>query len=466
MPDISKHNPINSLVRSDLSSFIKKSFTTVNPTADYLHNWHIDLIAEYLKACESGDIKRLIINIPPRYMKSISVTVGWPAWLLGHDPSRRIIAASYAQKLSEKHSLDSRLVMQSPWYKKAFPNTKIINGQNEKSKFVTTKQGHRLATSVGGTITGEGGNFLIVDDPHKPNEVLSDAYRYEVLHWFDQTFSSRLDNKKQGVIVVVMQRLHEEDLSGHLLAKGGWQHLKLPAEAEEKQYFSIGNLTIKRDVGDALHKEREDKQLLEQVKKELGSYAYAAQYQQNPVPASGGMIKLAWFGQYENVPEDGQIIQSWDTAIKTGSTNDYSVCTTWKKSEDGQFYLLDIVQDRMEYPQLKRTILNQAAKWNPNAVLLEDKASGQSLLQDLRKENLPLIAIMPTVDKLTRVAAISALIEAGKVHLPKEAYWLAEFKNEVAKFPKYSHDDMVDSMSQFLNWIRKSEGKRPSLKIL
>ena len=222
----------NQIVRGDFASFIKQSFYSVNPATKYLHNWHIDLIAEYLNACEQGEIKRLIINIPPRSLKSIAVSVAWPAWLLGHDPSRRIIAASYSQNLSLKHSLDSRLVMNSAWYKKIFPSVKIASDQNEKAKFVTTKRGFRIATSVGGAITGEGGNFLIVDDAHNPINIMSEVQRQSTLDWFDQTFASRLDDKRQGVFVVVMQRLHEGDLCGHLLNKGGWEHLKLPAIAE------------------------------------------------------------------------------------------------------------------------------------------------------------------------------------------------------------------------------------------
>lgn len=446
---------ILSAVRNDLSSFIQKCFYTVNPGVEYLHNWHIDLIAEHLLACERGDIKRLIINVPPRYLKSLCVSVAWPAWLLGHDPSRRIIAASYAQNLSIKHSLDTRLVITSPWYKKAFSNVKITSDQNEKNKFVTTERGMRIATSVGSFITGEGGNYLIVDDPHNVSDIFSDVIRKTTLDWFDQTFTSRLDNKKKGVFVVIMQRLHQNDLSGHLLAKGGWEHLNLPLVAEENTIIDFKGIKKTRETGDFLHEEREGKEQVEQLKKDLGSYAFSAQYQQNPVPIEGGIIKPSWVKRYNIIPENIRIVQSWDTAIKTGNANDYSVCTTWAETENG-YFLVDIKRARFEYPDLKRTIINMAEKWNPKAIIVEDKASGQSILQDLRRETkLPLIATTPSKDKITRMASVSALFEAGKVFLPQKAEWLIDYESELFSFPSSNNDDQVDSTSQFLNWARK-----------
>lgn len=432
----------NSLLRHDLSSFIQESFHATNPGVPYLHNWHIDYLARHLEAAGRGEITRLIINLPPRSLKSLCVSVAWPAWLLGRDPSRRIIAASYGQNLSLRHSLDTRLVMNSSWYRSVFPKTKFAKAQNEKHKFVTTKRGYRLATSVGGAVTGEGGNFLIVDDPHNPTHIFSESRRNAALQWFDQTFSSRLDDKKKGVFVIVMQRLHENDLTGHLLNKKGseWVHIALPAIS---------------DSGDLLHSDRESVQELERAKIELGSYAFAAQYQQRPVPAGGGMLRPEWLKRYREAPQALRIIQSWDTAIKAGEGNDYSVCTSWAETAEG-FYLLDVWRKRAEYPDLKRSIVNLAEKFQPHGIVMEDKASGQSLLQDLRRETkLPLIAINPTRDKLTRMAAVSPLFEAGKIWLPQHAAWLPDLEAELAAFPNGSHDDQCDSISQFLEWARR-----------
>lgn len=450
-----KAEALDALLRTRLAAFTQKTFRTVDPGAKYKRNWHIDLIAEYLEACTRREIKRLIINIPPRYLKSISVTVGWPAWLIGKNPSERIVAASYSDRLSLKHSVDCRLVMQSQWYRRVFPGVILTGDQNEKSKFVTTARGQRFATSVGGTATGDGGNFLIVDDPHNPAQALSDVQRQTALTWFDQTFANRLDDKENGVIVVVMQRLHANDLSGHLLEKGGWEHLCIPGIAEVRTVIDFGRVKVAREPGDVLHPERESLEAVERQKIEMGSYAFAGQYQQRPAPAEGGILKLHWFGRYDK-PEEKytQIVQSWDTAYKKGQHNDPSCCLTFGE-RDGGYDLLHALVGRMEYPELKATLIRHAGEWNANAVLIEDKASGQSLLQDVRRETkLPLIAVEPEGDKVTRAVAVSAMIEAGLVRVPRHAAWLNDFEGEIMHFPNGAHDDQVDSLSQYLNWIR------------
>lgn len=463
-----KAEAFDALLRSRLAAFTRKSFGTVDPGAEYLHNWHIDLIAEYLEACTRREIKRLIINMPPRAMKSISVTTAWPAWLLGKNPSERVVASSYASTLALKHSVDCRLIMQSDWYRRIFPHVQLTGDQNEKSKFVTTDRGHRIATSVGASVIGEGGNFLIVDDPHNPSQAESDTERQRALDWFDQGFSTRLDDKKNGVIVVVMQRLHTKDLSGHLLEKGGWEHLRLPAIAEAKTIIDFGRVKKTREEGDLLHPEREGKEEIDRQKTAMGSYAFAGQYQQRPAPAEGGIFKAAWFtNRYREQPVYSSIVQSWDTASKAGQLNDPSVCTTWGIHENG-YDLLQVLVKRLEYPELKRLVLSQAEAFLPDAVLIEDKSSGQQLIQDLRLETkLPIIPVMPVQDKITRASTVSHLAEAGKVRLPQAAAWLAGFETEILTFPNASHDDQVDSMSQFLNWVKKSQRAAvPSIRSL
>ena len=293
----------STLLRHDLASFIAKTFQTVDPSAKYLPNWHIEMIAEYLMAASRGEITRLIINMPPRSLKSICVSVAWPAWLLGRDPTQRIMAASYSQSLSVKHSLDCRLVMGSPWYQSLFPEVELTADQNEKAKFMTTQRGFRFATSVGGTATGEGGDMLIMDDPHNPLQAASDVMRQQGIDWFKQTFVSRLNNKKRGAIVVVMQRLHDQDLTGYLQENSGglWEHLRLPAIAEKPVTIYMGGFSVERKAGDILQPERESKSQLSQAKIELGSYGFAAQYQQTPLLREGGMVKRSWLRRYEMV---------------------------------------------------------------------------------------------------------------------------------------------------------------------
>lgn len=286
------------LLANDFVGFLGKTFLTVTPGRPFLMNWHLDLLAEHLEAVRRGEIRRLMINMPPRSLKSVTVSVAWPAWLLGHQPKMRIMAASYSQMLAEKHSMDCRAVMQSAWYREVFAQTQLSREQNEKHKFMTTQRGMRFATSIWGSATGEGGDVLIADDPMNPLQAQSGATRQMVRDWFDHTFSTRLNDKRSGAIVLVMQRLHVEDLCGHLLEKGGWEHLCLPAVAEVSQRWFVGGKRFERTAGSPLHPQREDAALLEQARNDLGALQFAAQYQQQPLAAKGGMVQLEWFRRF------------------------------------------------------------------------------------------------------------------------------------------------------------------------
>ncbi len=207
-----------------------------------------------------------------------------------------------------------------------------------------------------------------------------------------------------------------------------------------------------------LHPQREGEKELAQARQQLGSYAFAAQYQQQPVPQEGGVVRAEWFTRYDKLPDvPERIIQSWDTAIKAGQVNDFSACVTCAEYE-GRVYVADVLAQRLEFPALRARVLAHAEKWNADAALMEDKASGQSLLQELRMSSqLPLVAINPLADKVTRLAAVTPMLEAGQVLLPREAVWLAEFERELLGFPNAAHDDMVDAFSQLLNWLRRGQ---------
>ncbi|MGH6718655.1 MAG: phage terminase large subunit [Alphaproteobacteria bacterium] len=465
-PAATERGVIDALLRHDLASFVAKAFGAVNPGKRYVPGWPVELLGAHLMACARGEITRLIVNLPPRSLKSIIVSVAWPAWLLGRDPACRIMAASYSERLAVKHALDCRHVLAQPWYRRLFPAFALAKDQNEKHKFLTTARGHRIATSVGGTVTGEGGDVLIVDDPLSATQAASRIQREAVLDWFDQTFANRLDDKKRGVIVVVMQRLHAADLTGHLLAKGGWEHLALPAEAPAATIVRHGPIAIRRAEGDPLWPAREGQAELRRARRELGSRAYAAQYQQNPAPEDGGLVRLAWFRRLAQPPaEPRRIVLSWDTATKGRAHNDPSVGGVWAETAEG-WHLMTVIRRRMDYPTLRRCVVELAAAWRPAAVLIEDQASGQALIQDLRAETrLPVIAIRPNADKVTRFARVSPLIEAGRVSLPAEAPWLAEYEAELAAFPDGAHDDQVDMTSQFLSWATR-DGDGPRIRRL
>ncbi len=446
---------LNESLRQDLAAFIQRSFQTVAPGHVYQHNQHIDAIAWRLEQCHRGYINRLLITLPPRNLKSISTSVAFPAWALGQDPGKRIICASYSSELAEKHARDCRAVMNSAWYREAFPNSRLDPNKNAAMDFETTARGSRFTTSVGGTLTGRGGNFILVDDPIKAADAKSDAERDRVNDWFRNTLFSRLDNKAEDCIIIVMQRLHVDDLVGHLLkSSDSWTHLNLPATAVDYERIDLGDGRVfERNPGEALFPARESLETLEDIKKTLGSYQFSAQYQQNPIPIEGNMIKWEWFRTYSQRPErqPGDFVtQSWDTASKAGEIHDYSVCTTWLR-RGTDHYLLDDRREKLEFPALKRRVVQLAARDRPDAVLIEDRSSGTQLIQDLRDDgSVRPIAINPEGDKITRMYAQTAKLEAGYVLIPEQAPWLDDFRDEILQFPEGRHDDQVDSMSQYL----------------
>src|SRR5271154_1658583 len=287
--------------RNDLYTFIHRAFLELNPRSPFLHNWHNELIASKLEACRRGDITRLVINVPPRSLKSHAAAVAFPAFILGHNPSAQIICVSYGQDLANKHSLDCRTLMMSEWYRSLFP-TRLAPQKQSVQEFLTTRNGFRLATSVGGVLTGRGADFIIIDDPLKPDEALSDSQRKAVNEWFDHTLYSRLNNKQTGCIIIIMQRLHEDDLVGHVLEHEQWEHVRLPAIAEEDETHVVAGRyrtrIVQRKTGEALHPEREPLKLLEHLRRTIGEYNFAGQYQQLPSPRGGGLVKAEWFRYY------------------------------------------------------------------------------------------------------------------------------------------------------------------------
>jgi predicted phage terminase large subunit-like protein len=457
-------NEYVTMLRSDFFAFIERSFYQLNPDAEFLPNWHIEMIASELERCLRGETKRLIINVPPRSLKSHCASVAFPAWLLGHKPSTEIICVSYAQDLADKLALDCRSLMNSDWYGKVF-STRLSPQRQAVSEFMTESQGLRLATSVGGVVTGRGGEFIIIDDPIKPEEAVSDGRRDAVNEWYDRTLYSRLNNKETGCIIIIMQRLHEDDLVGHLVQQGGWKVLKFPAIAVEDETHVIsshlGQRTVQRRAGEALHPEHESLDILQDIRRNLGEYNFSGQYQQEPAPLGGGMVRLEWFKTYKDGEQPANfdlVFQSWDTAVKATELSDYSVCTTWGKKGEN-LYLLDVVRRQMEYPELKRMVRERARTLKATTVLIEDKSSGAQLLQELIREGLRGVTrYEPKMDKIMRMHSVTSTIENGFVHLPEKANWLDEYRHELATFPKGKYDDQCDSTSQALDWVKTGWG--------
>lgn len=448
---------IKTIIKKDLGAFIQKTFHTINPSSEYFGNWHINLIAEYLKEVEKGNIKRLIINMPPRSLKSMCISIAWPAWLLGQNPATKIMVASYSQILSTKLSLDTRFVMSSKWYAEYFKQTKLHKKHNQKTKFLTTKYGFRFATSVGGSATGEGGDILIIDDPHNPSHINSEKKREKVIKWYLETFSTRLNNREEGKIVIVMQRLHDEDLVGFLTKnnKDEWTVLKIPTLATSDIDYQIGEFKHKMNIGDSIHKKLFSNENIGKLINEIGASNFESQYQQNPSKKTSGILNEDYLNFYNGLPSKfSSIILSWDTAIKTTDECDYSVCTIWGIIDD-TYYLIACIQEKYEYPQLKNKAKHLAEQYKPTKILIEDKASGQSLIQDLKFEGIKnIVPCKPVHDKITRFATCIDLFEAGRVFLPRHGYTSELVKKELLNFPNVKNDDITDSVSQFLNYIK------------
>jgi predicted phage terminase large subunit-like protein len=445
---------LQGLLRNDIRAFIHKVFTTLCPGQDYERSWHIDAIAHQLERVRRGEITRLIINMPPRSLKSITSSVALPAFALGLDPTRRFICVSYSAELAKKHSNDFRAVVESPWYRALFPGMRI--GQKDSEiEIETTARGSRLATSVGGTLTGRGGQIIIIDDPLKPDDAYSEAKRNGANEWYINTLLSRLDDKRTGAIVIVMQRVHMDDLTGFVLSLSDeWEVLNLPAIAEVDEDIPISATeTYPRKAGEALSPLREPLPVLENLKRQLGSDAFSAQYQQMPVPPGGAMIKRDWIQRYTDLPSEygrSFILQSWDTASKGGPENDFSVCTTWLVTRNRRWYLLHVWRKRVDYPELKAAVRNLAARHSARRVLVEDAGAGTSLVQELRGEVDGILAVKPDRDKITRMSVVSAKFESGLVFFPERAPWLADLEAELFAFPGSRHDDQCDSVSQAL----------------
>jgi predicted phage terminase large subunit-like protein len=446
--------------RRSFLAFLDKAWPYISGGQLMERNWHVDAIACRLNRVRRGKSRRLLVNLPPRNGKSNIVSAIWVAWMLGKDPRLNFVCVSYNNQLSGKLARLCRAIMLSPWYRELFPGT-IISSRSASHDFETTANGGRLSTSIDGTLTGRGGDIIILDDVIKPEDTNSEVVREAVNEWYRTTLASRLNNKATGAIICVMQRLHQYDLPGMLLEAGGWDHLSLPAISTQDERIPLtqGRVHLRRR-GEVLHRAREPMAVLEQIRAEMGSVAFEAQFQQAPVPMLGNIFRSAWLREWPDGfdPADGgEVIQSWDTGIKTGNENAFSVCVT--ATLRGRYlYIIDVWRGRVEFPDLKHKVVDLARVHNASTLLIEDKASGQELIQTLRSEQhhgVPLpVPRTPATDKRSRAEGVSSMVEAGQLFLPREAHWLGELKSELLAFPSGRFDDQVDALTQLLEWLR------------
>ena len=455
--------------RRSLKEFTKAAWPTIEPASDYVSGWHLDAISDHLQAVVEGDIKRLIINVPPRHSKSISTAVLLPAWTWTHQPHKKFLYASYAASLSIRDSTKCRRLIDSPWYQAHFGDKFHLTGDmNQKSRFENSENGIRLSTSVSGSLTGEGGHIIVLDDVHNVVEADSAKVREGVLDWWDQAMQTRLDDPKTGAFVIIMQRVHEQDLTGHVLANelgDEWDHLMLPARYEighpTPMRSTLGFTDPRTKEGELLWPARFGEKELSTLERSLGSYAAAGQLQQRPSPKGGGILKASWWVPWESeeLPEIEHVLQSWDTAFEGKESSSFSARTTW-----GVFrhkgamcaIVLEAYWDKPSYPELRKIAQEAYDEWEPDVVLIEKKASGQSLLQDLRMAGVPVLAYSPDRDKVARAHASSALLEDGRIYYPSDKKWAKELIEIISAFPAHPNDDVVDTCTQA--WLRLRKG--------
>ncbi len=443
-------------------------FHILMPNKPLLMNWHIEAIAYALEKVWRGESRRLIINLPPRYLKSSITSVAFPAFLLGNDPTKRVIVISYGGDLAVKLANDCRAIINSPRYKSVFPGLQISRLKNTESEIVTTRGGFRLATSIDGSVTGRGGDVIIIDDPLKPSDASSDIKREHVNEWFKNTLYSRLDDKQTGAIIIVMQRLRDDDLCGFITKNNNvWDVLNLAAIGLKDEQIPIGDGRFHhRHIGDVLHPERESKSDLDKIRSELGEDIFAAQYQQCPLQPMGVTIKRDWLQRYEYLPirtKSHYLIQSWDTAVKAGEQHDYSAGVSVLLDERGNYWVIDSCRDRLLYHELKARIVSEAQKHKPDVVLIEEAGLGRKLVTELKAAGLNVVGVIPEDDKLTRLSLQLEKFENGRVLFPTAAPWLPELENELLAVPNGRHDDQVDALIQALSYKRPTGWSDASL---
>ena len=375
--------------------------------------------------------------------------------MLGLDPTIRIVVASYGTDLAIKLSNDFRAIVNDRLYRAMFPQMQTSGAKNTELEVATTLNGYRFATTIEGSLAGRGGDILIIDDPHKPGDVVYETSRDRVHRWFCDTALPALDDKQNGAVVLVKQRLHEDDLTGRVLrtAPDAWAVLSLPAIAEGEERVAIGEEEYHfRKAGDLLHPEREPLEVLNSLRAQLGAETFAAQYQQSPVRPDSLVMDQNWIRRYDQLPPrtyNSKIIQSWDTASKDGELNDYSVCVTLLYHA-GKYYLVDVLRDRLLYPVLREYAIARAHAHQASTILVEDAGVGIPLVTELKNAKLPAVAVQPQLNKKMRMAVQLEKLKRGALLLPRQAPWLAKFMDELFAFPYSRYDDQIDALSQAL----------------
>ncbi|HEY2171247.1 MAG TPA: phage terminase large subunit, partial [Candidatus Angelobacter sp.] len=414
-------------------------------------------------------LEGIIFNVPPRTMKSLLISVFFPIWVWTTKPERRFMFVSYSEKLSTQHSVFRRSIIESDWYQKEWSTVfSLSRDQNVKSHYENSSRGTMFSTGMQATATGMGGDILIFDDPLNPEQAISQVEREAVNLRFDTTFRSRINDPATGVKIIIMQRLHELDLTGHVLARESsrWEHVSLPAVAPKDQpwKFPETKKVVNQKAGELLWRERLPQSFLDSQRVGMGSWAFNGQYLQTPAPLDGGIIKRQWVRFYRQLPEKFEfVVQSWDCTFSGGQENDFVAGQVWGRSGGKYFMLPYRTYDRLDFGPTMAAIKACHAKFpQAHAVLIEDKANGPAIISELQKEIAGVVAVNPEGGKLARAQATAPLWESGSIELPDPQLfgcaWIEDYLHNICTFPKAAHDDDVDATSQALIYMRNRLG--------
>ena len=509
------------LARRDLFRFFVDAWPYMDP-APFESTWHLEALCEFLTYVSIGDIKRLIVSMPPRMTKSLSCSVAWPVWSWIDNAQTQFLTSSYDLNLSTRDALKSRRLIESNWFQDRWKDAFHIRvDENQKARYSNTEGGHRIAITSGGRTTGEGGDIILLDDSHNAREAYSDTKRENIIEWYDNAMRSRLNNQNTGRIVHVGQRVHDADVIGHVIAKEGrctveddgkWVHLVMPNEfVPEKRCRVFMPKDVKlykeelkdnkdaeppepvfedprQEKGELLCPGRLDEEATIALKPPIGmsSRDYNSQYQQDPAADDGLILKKSWWQPWEwpawhpdshrrrPMPACERIIQIYDTAFEEEEENDYSARTTWgiflytpekmhhqsrtliRGKEKRVAILLEAWRDKIPFPDLRREAMESYDDWAPDMVLIEKKASGHSLIQELRKSGVPVKWVDPKgKDKILRAHVSSTPLEQGCVFYVPGHEEAQDVISECSRFPVGTYDDYVDTVVMLLAFLRR-----------
>lgn len=472
-----------------LKEFIKQAWAILEPNKDFKDNWHIDVICEHLEAVDRGEIKRLVINIPPRCMKSLIVSVFYPAWKWAREPGHQFICASHSASFASRDNLKMRDLIKSDWYQEHWPHVKLAPDQNKSTEYSNTAKGHRIGIGMGGGVTGMGGDTLIFDDMHSADATYSDKIREKTLQQFRSKFYNRLNDSNTGAIIVIMQRLHEADGSGYLLGEieneeppEVYEHLMIPMEFDPSRETktSLGYYDDRTVAGELLWEDRFDAAYVKTLRISLGTYGAAGQLDQSPSPPEGGMWKRDYFREYTTqtvngqkwfITDDGQRFlfdglfkfAAGDLAFTTNKRSDYTVLgAAAGDKRTGYLFMYDLERDRIDLLDRdhkdgahERKMLAFMKRAAVQFLGIEKAFLAAQVIKNLQDLNAMVRAIPVDKDKDMRFHGVEAFLQQRKYFIPAQDTWVSSFLNECTKYPNASHDDQFDTgVYLATEWVR------------